>query len=118
MSVESPWNLEDGQVITIQDRKYDVLAAIFLSKDLPLQEVKIKLLNRSLSSLCEDNFMDFISHMKAVNDSDLSYPIILNEFGAIIDGRHRLAKAILKGGTTINAVQFDKDPRGIYTDVE
>jgi hypothetical protein len=49
--------------------------------------------------------------MKTVYDSDLSFPIILDEDGALMDGRHRVMKAILIGQETIKAVRFDENPR-------
>jgi len=38
----------------------------------------------------------------------------LNENGAIIDGKHRLAKAILEGQKTILAKRFVKEPASIW----
>lgn len=49
-------------------------------------------------------------HMAAINAADLSYPIILDEDGEIMDGRHRIMKAMLAGEKTIKAVRFDENP--------
>ena len=51
-----------------------------------------------------------VMHMKAVNDADLKRPIILDEDGELMDGRHRLMKAMLLGKKTIKAVRFDENP--------
>ena len=53
---------------------------------------------------------DMVMHFNAVNDADLKYPIILDEDGEIMDGRHRIMKAMLIGKKTIKAVRFDKNP--------
>ena len=53
---------------------------------------------------------EMVTHMKAVNAADLSVPIILDEDGEIMDGRHRLMKAMLTGAETIMAVRFDENP--------
>lgn len=53
---------------------------------------------------------DFVMHMKAVNEADLSYPIIIDEDGDLMDGRHRLMKAMLEGAETIKVVRFEKNP--------
>lgn len=53
---------------------------------------------------------EMVSHMKAVNDADLSKPIILDEDGEIMDGRHRIMKAMLLGEPTIKAVRFEENP--------
>lgn len=53
---------------------------------------------------------EMVSHMMAVNDADLSKPIILDEDGELMDGRHRIMKALLLGKKTIKAVRFEKNP--------
>lgn len=53
---------------------------------------------------------ELVMHMQAVQAADLTYPIILDEDGELMDGRHRLMKAMLLGHTTILAVRFDENP--------
>ena len=49
-------------------------------------------------------------HFKAVVAADLDCPIILEEDGDIMDGRHRIMKAMYEGRDTIKAVRFDANP--------
>lgn len=51
-----------------------------------------------------------LEHLRLIDAADLSYPIILSAGGAVMDGRHRVAKAAREGRGTIAAVQFDEDP--------
>jgi hypothetical protein len=51
-----------------------------------------------------------IEHIKLIDEADLSFPIILSAGGRVMDGRHRIAKAVLQGRPTIEAVQFAEDP--------
>ena len=51
-------------------------------------------------------------------EADLRYPIILSADGRVMDGMHRVAKAYLEGRETIQAVQFEVDPRPDYIGVE
>jgi hypothetical protein len=53
---------------------------------------------------------DMVMHMRAVNEADLDFPIILDEDGDLMDGRHRLMKALLMGAEIIKAVRFEKNP--------
>lgn len=48
--------------------------------------------------------------MKLIEEADRSFPIILSATGAVMDGMHRSAKALLQGREEIDAVQFDRDP--------
>ena len=58
----------------------------------------------------EPTIRNVSSHAKRVIDADLSLPVILNDKGELMDGGHRIAKALLEGNKTILAVQFDPTP--------
>ena len=80
-----------------------------LSKDLPVMNIPLNHLN--IYYKYEDvTLRNMVMHMKAVNEANLDYPIILDEDGDIMDGRHRLMKALLTGAKTIKAVRFEKNP--------
>lgn len=51
-----------------------------------------------------------LEHVRLIEEVDLSYPIILSASGAVMDGMHRVAKAMLEGRNEVEAVQFDEDP--------
>lgn len=113
--IEPEWKFDDSQSITIQGRKYNVHAAIFAARDLPVTEVPIEQVYMAFCSPAEDTFRSFLAHAKMVNDADLSYPLLYNENGALIDGKHRLGKAMLTGEKIIRMKRFLVDPPSIYT---
>jgi hypothetical protein len=47
-----------------------------------------------------------VDHARLIAEADMSYPIILGVDGRVMDGMHRVAKALLEGHDTIRAVQF------------
>tara|TARA_R110002072_G_scaffold56097_7_gene145585 strand:+ start:11567 stop:11932 length:366 start_codon:yes stop_codon:yes gene_type:complete len=49
-------------------------------------------------------------HCLLINAADLSYPIILDPNGEVIDGVHRILKATNLGLKTLPAVKFDTLP--------
>jgi hypothetical protein len=49
-------------------------------------------------------------HAGFIQDANLDFPIILSSAGRVMDGMHRVAKALLLGRETIAAVQFPVDP--------
>jgi hypothetical protein len=53
-------------------------------------------------------------HMRRALDVDTSYPIILCEEGFIMDGWHRVLRALIDGKATIKAVRFAKTPPHDY----
>ncbi len=53
---------------------------------------------------------EVLKHFERMQKADLTYPIILNDDESLMDGGHRLCKAILEGRTKINAVQFSAMP--------
>jgi len=48
----------------------------------------------------------------------LKYPIILSKEGRVMDGMHRIIKALLLGHKTIKAVQFKEDLQPDHVDVQ
>ena len=58
-----------------------------------------------------------VEHMRLIDETDLNYPIILSSDGRVMDGMHRVMKAMLAGKETIEAVQFSEDPEPDYEDV-
>ncbi|PIZ62126.1 hypothetical protein COY16_05145 [Candidatus Roizmanbacteria bacterium CG_4_10_14_0_2_um_filter_39_13] len=59
-----------------------------------------------------------VDHMHLIEETDLKYPIILSANGRVMDGMHRVAKALLQGHTEIKVVQFVIDPEPDYVDVK
>ena len=45
-----------------------------------------------------------------VMSADLDKPIILSDDGFVLDGWHRVTRALVEGRTHISAVRFEKDP--------
>lgn len=73
--------------------------------EVPLNHLNVYYIYRKLT------LREMVTHMKAVQNADLSYPIILDEDGEVMDGRHRIMRAILEGRETIKAVRFYENPR-------
>lgn len=55
-----------------------------------------------------------IEHLTLIDEADLSYPIILDSDGRVMDGMHRVCKAVLLGQSRIQAVRFKKTPTPDY----
>lgn len=55
-----------------------------------------------------------IEHLRLIEECDLAYPILLASDGRVMDGMHRVAKALLEGRSEIEAVQFELDPAPDY----
>ncbi|MCP4989786.1 MAG: hypothetical protein GY928_28135 [Colwellia sp.] len=113
--IEKAWDFKDVQTYTTKGRVYNINACLTCAEGLEVRDVIIEDLYMGYDAPCADNFRSFISHMKMVEEADLSYPVLMNEDGVMLDGRHRLAKAILEGHETIKAVRFEKDPSSCWT---
>ena len=57
-----------------------------------------------------DYVSNLLFHMKRIQEADMSYPIIQHPDGWILDGWHRICRAILEGRTTIKCVRLEKMP--------
>lgn len=109
MRVEKFCSIESGQMCRIGRHHWSVAKLIAMSKDLEVMNIPLDHLNvgHAYSNL---RLRDMIMHMQAVLDADLKRPIILDEDGEIMDGRHRIMKAMLNHAKTIKAVRFDVNP--------
>lgn len=114
VKIKCPTGNEKTQYYKWGNRRYIVSKLIEVAKD--LEPFDIPLIGLNIANLIDIHTMkDFVGHMMRVMEVDLSYPIILDDEGFIMDGRHRVAKALLEGRTTIRAVRFDETPDWDFT---
>lgn len=93
---------------------WDVDRLIRLTQDLPRRRIPLT----AVRELDEPWFGDgesptwrsMLEHIRLLDEADLSYPIILAASGAVMDGMHRVARAVREGHSHIEAVQFETDP--------
>lgn len=93
---------------------WDVDRLVHLTRDLPVREVPLT----AIRELDEPVFGEdepptwraLVAHAQLMEAAELAYPIILAADGAVMDGRHRAARALRDGLQSIRAVQFSVDP--------
>ncbi len=62
--------------------------------------------------------LSIIEHIRLIQDCDLAYPVILDADGRVMDGMHRICKAILEDVPSIQAVRFEVDPEPDFVDCD
>lgn len=91
---------------------WDVDRLVELSRGLPIKDVELASIDEVDSVYWFDDQSQrptvrrVVEHARLIEDVDLSYPVILGVDGRVMDGMHRIAKALLLGRETISAVQF------------
>lgn len=107
------WEKSCDQSIKTHDGKLWVISDLIARvKELKLKPKKLKLKHISLYNIvfkCEDSY-EFMQHVNHVKHSGKK-PIILSHRGQILDGSHRICKAILKGKKTIMCYKLPYDVR-------
>ena len=84
----------------------------YCNKNLIPFDLNINLLNLEGIELNEkNNLYNLIRYIKTIDNQDLSFPIIMSSNGMIIDGTHRITKAILNN---IDIIKCYKLPKTIY----
>ena len=58
----------------------------------------------------EPTLREIAQHCQRIMEASLEIPIILNDDGSLMDGGHRICKALIKGQKTIGAVRFESMP--------
>lgn len=101
---------------------WDVHSLVALSEKLNVKEILITDIQELNEAYwfpdTHPTTQQMIEHMQLVNAADLSYPIILCAEGRVMDGMHRIAKAILGHQTHIQAVQFEHTPKPDFINVD
>ena len=101
-------------------RAWDVDRLVSLSKDLVPEVVPIAEI-RELDEAYWGGSMtcrEVAEHARLIQDADPSFPVILSSDGRIMDGMHRVLKAVLAGLSHIPAVRFSSDPVPDYVGVD
>lgn len=98
---------------TCRDGKniWDAGTLFAAAKDLEPYDLQLSALNLDIPFPDSSTLALFLFQAKRVLDADLEYPIIQAPDGWIMDGLHRVAKAILEGKTTIKAVRLPALPK-------
>ena len=103
------WASPKDQMCKLGRHSWSVSRLFELARELPVMEVPLDHLN--MYCVYEKlTLREMVMHMKAVKEADLRKPIILDEDGELMDGRHRLMKAMLLEHPTIKVVRFDENP--------
>ena len=79
---------------------WDVHRLVELTKDLPIIEIPVCEIRELDETFWFDGNNDLPTcrrialHAKLINETDLAYPIILSQDGHVMDGMHRVCKAL------------------------
>ena len=101
---------------------WDVDRLVELSQGLPILEVPVDSIVEVDSNYWfggdfgEPMVRKMVEHMRLVRDVDPMFPIILGVDGRVMDGMHRIARALLEGRPTIRAVRFGTQPKPDFRD--
>lgn len=99
---------------------WDVRRLIVLSRALPVVEIDPSTIVELDSNHWFSNGSDkptprrIVEHVRLIRACDLAWPIILDSQGRLMDGMHRVCRAILDGRARIQAVQFAVDPEADF----
>ena len=99
---------------------WNVARLIELSANLPIQMID----PYDIAELHENHWyshdsvvptpQSIIEHAQLIQACDLAYPIILDRQGRVMDGMHRICRAVIDNISEIPAVRFMVDPKPDY----
>jgi hypothetical protein len=102
---------------------WDVRRLVELSRPLSVERVllfDIRELDEPYWSGDADRRMtcrDVVDHARLIQECDLSFPVIWSSDGRVMDGMHRICKALLEGKDSVRAVRFVVDPKPDYVGI-
>ena len=100
--------------VSLGERAWYVETIWRAAADLPAQDVRVA----DIREVDEDCWFHGgpatvradVEHARSLLDADVSRPVILAADGQVLDGMHRIAKAILDGRETVRAQRLLEDP--------
>ena len=100
----------EDQYQEYKGKNFAVCDLIEAVKNRPIIEVVICHLGMCNYTTGIEDFNGAVRFMLRVSKADLNCPIILCPEGFVLDGKHRVAKALFNGIKVIKARQFKKMP--------
>jgi hypothetical protein len=103
---------------------WDVRRLIELSRFLPAEWVPLSAIRELNEPYWAGNgdqkltCRDVVDHARLISECDLAFPVILSSDGRVMDGMHRICKALLLGLDSIEAVRFPRDPEPDHIGVQ
>ncbi len=95
---------------------WDIRRLIELSRDFPIEKVSLT----EVAELDETHWYEhegdsptcrsLLEHMKLIDEVDTGFPIILDPDGRVMDGMHRVCRALRDGKEQVLAVRFRSTP--------
>lgn len=102
---------------------WDVRRLIERSRGLPVFSLRLA----TIAEIDENHWFGYegqsptcrslLEHMSLIDQADLRFPIILSANGRVMDGMHRVCKAVRQGDSHVPAVQFVTDPEPDFVGV-
>ena len=112
---------ESSQWVGLGDRAWRIETVWRAAASCPIDETLVE----SIQELDEDCWFSgdnkpptvraVADHARRINEADLGRPIILSSEGHVLDGMHRVARAILDGRPTVKAQRLAVDPEPDWT---
>src|SRR6266702_3834155 len=102
---------------------WDVDRLIRLTRGLPVHAVRVDSVREVdtvywFDSTAAPTVRTVVEHARLMLDADLSVPVILGPDGRVMDGMHRIARAMLDGTREVSAVRFLALPEPDYRDCQ
>ena len=103
-----------GHWVALGQRAWHIESVWRAARNLPVEQVQIG----SIRELDEDCWFNgrpatvraVVDHAARMHSADLELPVILASDGQVLDGMHRIAKALLEGRATLPARRLPVDP--------
>lgn len=100
---------------------WDVDRLVAAAAGLPVDEVPLTAIRELDSAYWFDHgyrptVRAVVAHCRLIAEVDLSYPVVLDPDGGVMDGMHRVARALLEGRSSIAAHRLPSLPPPDYTD--
>jgi hypothetical protein len=111
--------LKNGRYINRKGQVWTVSRLIEHAKGLPVFDLPLAAIDISANIFTVDQTARGLAeHVQRVYDTDLDHPVLMDPDGFIMDGWHRIVKALCQNKQTVKAVRFIELPCYEFTELE
>ena len=102
---------------------WDVYRLVAMVESQPIEDVPLQLIDEIDTAYWYQHegvptIRSVAEHFRLMMEADLAYPIVLDPQGRVMDGMHRVARALAEGRTTIRARRLSRMPHPDFRDCQ
>jgi hypothetical protein len=102
---------------------WDVDRLVALVEDVPAEDIRLEDIREVETDYwfgdgSSPTIRNLVGHLRLIQEVDMAFPILVDPDGGVMDGMHRVARALLRGQASIKAKRLPMLPEPDFVDCQ